>query len=38
MLSRTLADRLLGSALTEKGVIRVGEDTIRPGEDTLRSG
>ena len=38
MLLRTLAARLLGSALTEKGVIRVGEDTIRPGEDTLRSG
>ena len=32
MLLGTLADRLLGKALTEKGVIRTSEDTIRAGE------
>ena len=45
MLIGTLAASLLGSRLTEKGVIRASDDTIRAddgiiraGEDTIRAG
>ena len=45
MLIGTLAASLLGSGLTEKGVIRASDDTIRAddgiiraGEDTVRAG
>ena len=33
ILLETLADNLLGSVLTKKGVIRVGEEVIRPSEN-----
>ena len=33
ILLGTLADNLLGSVLTKKGVIRVGEEVIRPSEN-----
>ena len=33
ILLGTLADNLLGSVLTGKGVIRVGEEVIRPSEN-----
>ena len=33
MLLRTLAASLLGSGLTEKGIIRAGEGTIRTTQD-----
>ena len=45
MLIGTLAASLLGSRLTERGVIRASDDTIRAddgiiraGEDTIRAG
>ena len=33
MLLGTLANNLLGSALTGKGVMKAGEGTIRTGQD-----
>ena len=37
MLLGTLAASMLGSALTERGVIRAGEGTIRAGKGTIRA-
>ena len=38
MLLGTLAARILGSALSGRGVIRAGEEAIRAGEETIRAG
>ena len=38
MLLGTLAARMLGSALSGRGVIRAGEEAIRAGEETIRAG
>ena len=37
MLLGTLAASMLGSVLTERGVIRAGEGTIRAGKGTIRA-
>ena len=38
MLLGTLAARILGTALSGRGVIRAGEEAIRAGEETIRAG
>ena len=38
ILLETLAASTLGSALTERGIIRAGEGTLWAGEGTIRAG